>query len=56
MYNRPGGGGTYTVKLIGMLVVFFRIQNSDFVFLGCSGKSRGEMKFWYFLWSAHFLH
>ena len=37
-----------------MLVVFFRVQDSDFGILGSSGKFWAEMKFLYFLGSTHF--
>ena len=52
----PGGRGRLPLdsKVIGMLVVF-RVQNSDFgIFLGSQLEVCAEMKFWYFLGSAHF--
>ena len=35
----PGGGGTPYVRMIGMIVVFFRVCNRRFsIFRGCSSK------------------
>ena len=54
-YLLGGGALPLDSKVIGMLVIFFRVQSSDFgIFLVSSGKSCAEMKFWYFLGSAHF--
>ena len=41
---RGGGGGDFNSKVIGMLVVFFRVQNSDFGIFRVFWKIFGKWK------------